>query len=122
MGRSLSGFAGSMGGVGGMGGANNNAGRDAPPSPPDASEPVGRQQQALAEFMARLTQSHARGYRDGGHVAAALRVAARETNTNPTAKQKEAGNYAKGRVRFAGLDIAIENPKGSERSGVDRGG
>lgn len=33
----------------------------------------------------------------------------------PTAAQKEAGNYAKGHVTVAGLDISIENPAGSRR-------
>lgn len=33
----------------------------------------------------------------------------------PTEKQKEAGNYAKGHTRIAGLDISIENPAGSKR-------
>lgn len=45
-----------------------------------------------------------------------------ETETNPTDGQKEAGNYRKGRVRIQGLDIAIENPKGSTRSGTDPDG
>lgn len=40
----------------------------------------------------------------------------------PTQAQKEAGNYAKAHVRLCGLDIAIENPAGSSRSGVDKGG
>lgn len=40
----------------------------------------------------------------------------------PTDAQKEAGNYAKGHVRIGGLDISIENPIGSERTGVDRDG
>jgi len=35
----------------------------------------------------------------------------------PTDAQKEAGNYAKGHVRVAGMDIAIENPRGSDRKG-----
>jgi len=40
----------------------------------------------------------------------------------PTDGQKEAGNYRKGHVRVAGLDISIENPEGSERRGTDPGG
>ncbi|WP_417480464.1 LPD38 domain-containing protein [Maricaulis maris] len=36
----------------------------------------------------------------------------------PTPAQIEAGNYKKGRVRVQGLDISIENPRGSERSGT----
>jgi hypothetical protein len=33
----------------------------------------------------------------------------------PTDAQKEAGNYAKGHVRISGMDVSIENPKGSVR-------
>lgn len=40
----------------------------------------------------------------------------------PTEAQKEAGNYRKPVVRLHGLDIAIENPKGSVRRGVDPNG
>lgn len=40
----------------------------------------------------------------------------------PTAAQKEAGNYAMERMTFQGLPITIENPRGSIRSGKDRGG
>ena len=36
----------------------------------------------------------------------------------PTDAQKEAGNYKKGHVRLNGLDISIENPQGSTRSGT----
>jgi proteasome lid subunit RPN8/RPN11 len=40
----------------------------------------------------------------------------------PTQAQKESGNYRKGHVSIAGMDIAIENPAGSERSGTDANG
>lgn len=40
----------------------------------------------------------------------------------PTDGQKKAGNYKVGRVKVAGLDISIENPEGSVRSGRDPGG
>jgi hypothetical protein len=33
----------------------------------------------------------------------------------PTDAQKAAGNYAKGHVRISGMDVSIENPKGSMR-------
>lgn len=45
-----------------------------------------------------------------------------EVDTNPTEAQKSAGNYKKGRIKIDGYDITIENPKGSERSGVDANG
>lgn len=35
----------------------------------------------------------------------------------PTDAQKEAGNYKKGRITVQGLDISVENPRGSARSG-----
>jgi len=40
----------------------------------------------------------------------------------PTEAQKKSGNYKKGHVRILGLDIAIENPAGSDRSGTDQNG
>lgn len=40
----------------------------------------------------------------------------------PTPAQVAAGNYHKGRAVFHGLDIAIENARGSTRSGTDRDG
>lgn len=43
-------------------------------------------------------------------------------NTEPSEKQKEAGNYKKGHIKVDGYDITIENPKGSTRSGKDASG
>lgn len=40
----------------------------------------------------------------------------------PTQAQIEAGNYKKGHIKVAGLDISIENPRGSTRSGKDPDG
>lgn len=48
--------------------------------------------------------------------------AEQEVDTNPTEAQKSAGNYKKGHIKIDGYDITIENPKGSERSGVDTNG
>jgi N12 class adenine-specific DNA methylase len=36
----------------------------------------------------------------------------------PTEAQIEAGNYKKGHIDFQGLDISVENPRGSTRKGV----
>ena len=41
---------------------------------------------------------------------------------NPTEAQKLAGNYRKGHIKVHGLDITIENPKGSTRRGTSPGG
>ncbi len=40
----------------------------------------------------------------------------------PTEAQISAGNYKVGHLRLHGLDISIENPRDSKRSGVDRNG
>jgi hypothetical protein len=52
------------------------------------------------------------------HIDRAAAKAARK----PSDGQKEAGNYRKGKIRLHGLDITIENPRGSIRSGVDKDG
>lgn len=49
----------------------------------------------------------------------AIEEAESETETDLTQEQKESGDYKKGHVTIQGFDIAIENPKGSVRSGVD---
>lgn len=41
---------------------------------------------------------------------------------NPTPAQKMAGNYKKHHMRIHGLDISIENPKGSTRTGEGKDG
>lgn len=51
----------------------------------------------------------------------AVEQAAKESQ-EPTEAQKEAGNYKKGHVNIQGLDITIENARGSVRRGVDRQG
>lgn len=51
-----------------------------------------------------------------------LLAARKATDTKPSKAQAEAGNYAKGRVNFHGIKIAVENPKGSTRSGVSKSG
>lgn len=50
------------------------------------------------------------------------RAAGGSVSTNPTASQKRAGNYTKAHINFQGLELAVENPKGSNRSGVSKDG
>ena len=40
----------------------------------------------------------------------------------PTDAQKKAGNYKHGKISLYGMPISIENPKGSQRSGIDPNG
>ncbi|MGO2878513.1 MAG: hypothetical protein ACTIDT_01015 [Halomonas sp.] len=51
-----------------------------------------------------------------------LEQARQATDTDPTDAEKESGEYAQGDVSLMGLDIAIENPKGSERSSTTQEG
>lgn len=55
-------------------------------------------------------------------VESSIEAAAAEVDTNPTDAQKEAGNYRKGHVTVQGIDLAIENPIGSTRSGTGPNG
>ncbi|MGL4626961.1 MAG: LPD5 domain-containing protein, partial [Plesiomonas shigelloides] len=55
-------------------------------------------------------------------VVKGIEAARTEVNVEPTEAQKEAGNYKKGHVKLQGLDITLENPKGSVRSGTDANG
>lgn len=48
-----------------------------------------------------------------------IRNARAAANTAPSPAKREVGNYRKGHVRLHGLDIAIENPKGSTRTAID---
>lgn len=82
-------------------GADNRAGRQ------EGERPVGRTERA---------QDAEEG------AAAEVEDAATEADTAPTEAQKEAGNYRKGHTSVQGLNIAIENPKGSTRSGTDPDG
>lgn len=47
---------------------------------------------------------------------------ATRVETNPTEAQKEAGNYKKGHIKVDGMNITIEQPKGSIRRGKDASG
>jgi len=51
-----------------------------------------------------------------------LKEAEKDVDTNPSEAQIDAGNYKKGHTTIQGMDITIENPKGSERKGTDEEG
>lgn len=57
-----------------------------------------------------------------GQTAQKVEQAAAEVDQSPTESQIEAGNYKKGHVTVQGLDITLENPRGSTRSGTDPDG
>lgn len=66
-----------------------------------------------------LAGLHHKKRRDGGRVnlASIIGEQAKAVDTKPTEGQKAAGNYKKGHVKVHGLDISIENPRGSWREG-----
>jgi hypothetical protein len=61
---------------------------------------------------------------DGGKINRAHggRVNAANIDSAPSEAQKKAGNYAKDHVRVHGLDLTIENARGSKRTGIGRDG
>lgn len=52
------------------------------------------------------------------NLAAHIGEQAKVVNVKPTEAQKLAGNYRKGHIKVHGIDITIENPRGSTRSGT----
>ncbi|MCA0342832.1 MAG: hypothetical protein LCH99_24275 [Proteobacteria bacterium] len=54
--------------------------------------------------------------------SADMDVASQRVNVEPTEAQAAAGNYRKGHVKVGGLDVTIENPKGSVRRGTSASG
>lgn len=56
------------------------------------------------------------------NVARHIREQVARVNLRPSEGQKRAGNYRKGHIQFYGLNISIENPKGSWRSGTSLDG
>lgn len=81
-------------------------------------DPIIRFKKPLREIIATLGGAEKQTPSIGEQVQAAEA----EVNTNPTEKQKEAGNYKKGHVQIGTFNVTIEQPKGSVRSGVDKGG
>lgn len=66
----------------------------------------------------------AMGFSEGEYqvMESALDDACAEVDTNPTPAQIASGNYKKGHCTMNGLNVTIENPKGSTRSGVSPDG
>lgn len=71
-----------------------------------------------------VTPPNERGVRSVQLDAAAHEAATSPANAlpEPTDAQKAAGNYKMGHATLQGLDITIENPRGSTRSGKDQDG
>jgi hypothetical protein len=55
------------------------------------------------------------------NLAGHIEEQAKAVDRNPSEPQKKAGNYSKGHVKIHGLEISIENPRGSWRTGGPEG-
>lgn len=55
-------------------------------------------------------------------IASEIKQAEARVDTKPTVSQRESGNYTKGHLNYRGLNVAIENPRGSKRRGLDKDG
>ena len=75
-----------------------------------------------AERIAKEDAEQRKFKRNDKKIAKEVAEAEAETDTNPTEAQKESGNYRKGHVRIDGMEISIEQPKGSIRRGTDAKG
>ena len=75
-----------------------------------------------AERIAKEDAEQRKSKRNDKKIAKEIAEAEAETDTNPTEAQKESGNYRKGHVRIDGMEISIEQPKGSVRRGTDAKG
>ncbi len=78
-------------------------------------------QAAQAQVQAANTAGQVRQDQLAQEETPTVDEAASRANTAPTDKQKEAGNYAKGHITVGGLQVAVENPVGSSRSGIEGG-
>lgn len=69
-------------------------------------------------------RTHIKAATDEDTQLAGVRAATSPLNDTPapTEAQKKAGNYRMGKVNIQGLDISIENPRGSTRSGTNAQG
>ena len=86
------------------------AGVDSEDGAAPKEKPELKQGESLFDFAQRVVDADNRAKEE------------QKVDTNPTEAQKEAGNYKKGHIKVDGLDITIEQPKGSVRSGKDRDG
>jgi SPP1 gp7 family putative phage head morphogenesis protein len=69
---------------------------------------------ALRDYVTNATENY--------DVEKEVERAAKETDRNPSEAQRKAGTYRKGKVWVQGLEVAIESPRGSTRSGIGADG
>ncbi|WMW72933.1 PLxRFG domain-containing protein [Acinetobacter bereziniae] len=97
--------------------ALNNPNYNAVQKADGSVEIVGMKHPSTGEWVGK--KPNAISIEENAHQAA---TSSQNNTPEPTQAQIEAGNYKKGHIKVNGLDISIENPKGSERRGTDPNG
>lgn len=97
--------------------ALNNPNYNAVQKADGSVEIVGMKHPTTGEWVGK--KPNAMSIDENAHQAA---TSSQNNTPEPTQAQIEAGNYKKGHIKVHGLDISIENPKGSERRGTDPNG
>ena len=97
--------------------ALNNPNYNAVQKADGSVEIVGMKHPSTGEWVGK--KPNAISIDENAHQAA---TSSQNNTPEPTQAQIEAGNYKKGHIKVHGLDISIENPKGSERRGTDPDG
>lgn len=97
--------------------ALNNPNYNAVQKADGSVEIVGMKHPSTGEWIGK--KPNAISIDENAHQAA---TSSQNNTPEPTQAQIEAGNYKKGHIKVHGLDIAIENPRGSERRGTDPDG
>ncbi|AYO54379.1 PLxRFG domain-containing protein [Acinetobacter wuhouensis] len=97
--------------------ALNNPNYNAVQKPDGSVEIIGMKHPTTGEWVGK--KPNAVSIDENAHQAA---TSFQNNTPEPTQAQIEAGNYKKGHIKVQGLDISIENPKGSERRGTDPNG
>ncbi|UUN95073.1 PLxRFG domain-containing protein [Acinetobacter bereziniae] len=97
--------------------ALNNSNYNAVQKADGSVEIVGMKHPSTGEWVGK--KPNAFSIDENAHQAA---TSSQNNTPEPTQAQIEAGNYKKGHIKVHGLDISIENPKGSERRGTDPDG
>lgn len=92
--------------------ALNNPNYNAVQKADGSVEIVGMKHPSTGEWVGK--KPNAISIDENAHQAA---TSSQNNTPEPTQAQIEAGNYKKGHIKVHGLDISIENPKGSTRSG-----
>jgi hypothetical protein len=91
----------------------------------EAKVRIERQESEVAKAQANIDARKAAKAAPASEIDAAANEAATSPTNDlpePTQAQAEAGNYKKGKISVHGLDISVENPRGSTRSGTDPDG